>query len=195
MMPPLQNDFGLPINTPRLRLRRFASTDADVLRAYRNDPVVARFQGWSSLTQQEAAIFAGEMAMVPCGAPGVGIQIAVALWETDALIGDCYLKVSTDAPWQAEIGFTVARQHQGNGYAAEAVSAVLGMCFGDLGLHRVMAVTDVRNGRSVRLLTKLGFRREAHFRESWREKDGGWSDEYLYALLESEWRARLSNPR
>ena len=94
-----------------------------------------------------------------------------------------------DRPRQAEIGFTLACEHQGKGYATEAVNRLLDYVFGVLGKHRVIAVTDTRNAPAARLLERVGMRREGHFVEDIWFK-GGWGDEYEYAMLEREWRAR-----
>ncbi len=50
-----------------------------------------------------------------------------------------------------------------------------------------MAVVDTRNSGAIKLLEGLGFRREAHYRQNIFLK-GEWGDEYLYALLRSEYK-------
>jgi RimJ/RimL family protein N-acetyltransferase len=89
-------------------------------------------------------------------------------------------------PRQAEIGFSFARAHQGQGFAAEAVARLLAYLFGDLGLHRVVAVTDVGNLAATRLLERLGLRREGTFVENIWFK-GAWGSEFSYAMLHREW--------
>jgi RimJ/RimL family protein N-acetyltransferase len=118
--------------------------------------------------------------------PGEWFQFAVELKETGTLLGDCALKVDEEEQYQAEIGFTLSREHQGKGYASEAVSRLLDSVFGDLGLHRVVAIAFCENERSVALLERLGMRREERFLQSARF-EGGWADEYLYAILRDEW--------
>jgi RimJ/RimL family protein N-acetyltransferase len=87
------------------------------------------------------------------------------------------------------IGFTFARSHQGKGLAFEATCLVLDYLFTELRLHRVIAIADCENERSVALLERLGMRREGHFIQNiWLK--GNWGDEYLYAILKEEW---LSN--
>jgi RimJ/RimL family protein N-acetyltransferase len=49
-------------------------------------------------------------------------------------------------------------------------------------------LSDHRFASSVRLLERLGFRREGHFIEGFYLR-GEWTSEYLYALLAREWRA------
>jgi hypothetical protein len=68
----------------------------------------------------------------------------------------------------------------------EAVLCLLGYAFGDLGLHRVVAITDQENEPSFTLLERLGMRREGCFvQNAWFK--GRWTSEYLYAVLEDEW--------
>ena len=120
------------------------------------------------------------------GTPGEWFQFAIALKGADDLIGDCVSKVDGGDARQAEIGFTLSRAYQGEGYAAEAVSRLLDWAFGELGLHRVVAITDQRNEPSSRLLERLGMRREGSFvRNAWFK--GEWASEYLYAVLGEEW--------
>jgi RimJ/RimL family protein N-acetyltransferase len=174
------------IESERLVLRRFNGSDLAPFMAYRNDPEVARYQSWDSCNEQEAAAFIREMESARPGVPGEWFQFAVEAKETGALVGDCALRVAEHEPHRAEIGFTLAREHQGKGLASEAVSRLLDYAFDALGLHRVVAVADCRNAPSVELLERLGMRREGHFLEnSWFK--GGWADEYLYAVLKNEW--------
>ncbi len=51
----------LPIETARLRLRQFAPQDIEAFLAYRNDPDVARYQGWEATSRQEAEDFIAEI--------------------------------------------------------------------------------------------------------------------------------------
>jgi hypothetical protein len=72
--------------------------------------------------------------------------------------GDCAIRVLTDQPATAEIGFTLAPASQGRGIAAEAVTAVLKRLFEGHNIHRIYAQTDDRNLAAHRLLERLGFR-------------------------------------
>ena len=178
------------LESERLILRRFTDSDLVPFLAYRNDPEVARYQAWESCTEQEATAMIEELKSLQPGVPGEWFQFPIELKETGALVGDCALKVEQDGR-QAEIGFTLSREHQGKGYASEAISRLLDYAFGDLGLHRVVAITDIVNEPSIALLERLGMRREGHFvRNAWFK--GRWTSEYLYAVLEDEWLRRRS---
>lgn len=176
------------IETPRLVLRRFEMADVAAFLAYRNDPQVARYQSWISTSADEARTFIEEQQYIEPGQAGEWFQFAVALRGTNDLIGDVGLGMRRDEPRQATIGYSFAQPYQRQGYATEAVRAVLGYAFATLDLHRVTATVDCRNDASFALLERIGMRREGHYLDCCWFK-GEWSDEYLYALLAREWRS------
>ena len=178
-----------PLYTKRLTLRRFREADAESFLAYRFDPVVARYQTWDTCTLGQALGFIREQQTVLPGTSGTWFQYAIALKESDALIGDCGLYTHHDDRRQADIGYTLARDVQGQGYATEAVTRILDFVFEELEMHRIIAMVDCENSASVALLERLGMRREAHFIQNFWFK-GRWSDEYWYAILRDEWLAR-----
>ncbi len=188
-------DFQL-LTTERLLLRAFEESDAPVLYAYRNDPEVSRYQGWETPYSLERALTAIRRKLEhPPGSPGHYYQVAVELRTTGQQVGDVAFKVADaetpDDARLAEIGFTFAREHQGNGYATEAACRLLAYLFEEMAVHRVCAHCDVLNGASSRVLERLGMRREAHVVEAVWFK-GYWSSEYVYAILRREWEAAHS---
>lgn len=182
--------MALPVETARLFLRPFEERDLHRFVAYRSDPAVARYQGWAlPYCLEQATTFLKEMQRTRPGEPGRWYQLAIQPRSLGYLVGDCAFCLSAGDAQQAEIGFTLARAHQGQGYATEAVSALLDYLFGTFGLHRVYAVCDVENGGSAGVLERVGMRREAHLIESTWFK-GRWSSEYWYAILRAEWTVR-----
>lgn len=180
---------SLELRSPRLCLRRLRPDDAAALAGYRGLPEVARFQSWESFGPDDAArLIAGQAAVRP-GTPGTWLQLAAVRVDSGEVVGDCGVHVRADDPRQVELGITLAPAHHGHGLAAEAVGAVLEWVFGPLGKHRASAVTDAANAPAARLFERAGFRREAHHVEHVWFK-GAWGDEYVFALLEREWRAR-----
>jgi len=176
------------IGTERLVVRRFAAADAEPLAAYRNDPEVARYQGWETpFAVAEARRFISALGELDPGMPGEWFQFAVGLAPDGRLIGDCALRCDGADPRQAELGCSFARSHQGHGYAVEAVAAVLEYGFTVLSLRRVFAHTELRNAPARRLLERLRFRREVDPRES-TGVGGEPETELLYVQLEPDWR-------
>jgi RimJ/RimL family protein N-acetyltransferase len=174
--------------TERLRLRRFRAADADTLAAYRSDPEVARYQSWDAPFPLERA--RRLVAVLAAGEPDRPgwFQYAVERAADRAHIGDVGVNLHENR-MQAEIGFTVARPYQGQGYAAEAVRAVVGRLFAVRGLHKVSAECDARNVRSARLLERVGFTCEGRLREHTRAK-GEWTDDLWFGVLAREWPTR-----
>lgn len=175
------------LESPRLILRHFRDTDLSIFVGYRNDPEVARYQSWTTVNEREARHFIEEMKNAQPGIPGEWFQFAIEHKTSRQLIGDCAMQVKAEDGRQAEIGYTVARVYHHQGYGYEAVSTLLDYAFRTLNLHRVFAQVDCRNVASAALLEKLGMRREGHFIQNFWFK-GEWADEYLYAMLQSEWR-------
>jgi RimJ/RimL family protein N-acetyltransferase len=171
------------LRTDRLVLRRFRTEDAVTFAAYRSDPEVARYQDWDSCSQEEADAFVREMATSHPGVPGEWFQFAIADQESDEHVGDVGLGVDADDTSRAELGFTLARAHQGRGYATEAVSRVIDYAFEQLGADAVYAVADARNDASIALLERIGMRRTTieHVRFK-----GEWCDEHTYELRRDE---------
>jgi RimJ/RimL family protein N-acetyltransferase len=193
------------LSTPRLLIRPFRETDLEPFLAYRNDPLVAEYQGWDvPYARERAQDFIHEMKTKQFIA-GEWLQLAVELHPFplspgergresptqggEGLIGDLALHRMQTDPRQAYLGYTFARAHWGHGYATESVHRLLDHLFREIGLHRIVAECDVLNSASYRLLERLGFRREAHFVENLWFK-GRWSSEYHYALLQKEWLLR-----
>ena len=157
--------------------------------AYRNDPRIARFQGWNTFTKEASVAFLEEQQSREPFLPGQWFQIGIALKGSESLIGDCALKIHVEDRRQATIGITLAHDFHGKGFAMEATGTLLNYAFAKLDLHRVRADTDPQNKPAWRLLERLGMRREAHLKESLWFK-GQWTDEYLYAILKAEWLNR-----
>lgn len=178
-----------PLVTERLRVRRFQPTDLDPFVAMRNDPELARYQSWRVVDRAEAQKFIVDLANAEPGRAGEWVQLAIADRTSDEFLGDCVVHGKVDDPDVAEIGFTLTRQAQGKGLATEAITALLDYLFRVKVFRRVIAICDVRNHGSYRLLERLGMRREAHTLQSYWNK-GSWTDEYQYAILRDEWLHR-----
>lgn len=164
----------------RLVIRRLRLTDSQTVHAYKNDPDVARFQGWElpyPLEMVRADIDGDANRPWPC--PGEGMNIAIE--HAGEVVGDLY--VAWDGTGRAAtIGYTVASVHQGNGFATEAVSALVDHLFAG-GIERVNASVDPANLRSIAVLDRVGFRPESIGRI---EVRGEWVDDATYALTPND---------
>ena len=171
--------------TPRLLLRPLTGEDAKDLFAYRALQEVSQYQGFHPDTLDDIYAFLSSLSPQP-GVPDTWFQLGIRTREDDRLIGDLGIHFLPDSA-QAEIGFTLAPSEQKKGYALEAAQTVLCALFFEWEKHRVIASVDPRNEPSICLLLKLGMRKEAHFRKSYR-LENGWGDDCIYAILEEEWQ-------
>lgn len=175
----------MPITTDRLVIRLLLAKDGEAFFRYRSLPDVCRYQSWHPKTLAEVAAFLENNERVALHAIGKWLQLAICLPD-DTLIGDIGLHFLDED--QLEIGYTLAPDAQGRGYATQAVRAIVSEAFAVWGKHRIQASVDPDNVKSIRLLERLGFRKEAHFFASFRA-NGEWRDDCVYAMLRAEWLA------
>jgi ribosomal-protein-alanine N-acetyltransferase len=179
-------DFGpFPrLTTRRLALREILETDAaDVLVCW-GDPEVQKYNAEPLRDLDAAHAFIGEVHARYAARKEV--MWAVTLREREGVLGFVDLHEWNRYHRRAEIGYSLARAWWGQGFASEYVQAVIGFGFKHMNLHRIEALTIADNLRSVRMLERLGFRREGTRREySW-EDDGTFHDSAVYGLLEQE---------
>ncbi|HEU4792335.1 MAG TPA: GNAT family protein, partial [Nitrolancea sp.] len=129
--------------------------------------------------------------------PRTKFQFAIVLLAEERLIGTCGIRLArTVGPHndrfsarEADIGYELDSRFWGHGYATEAVRALLAFGFEQLGLHRIWAHCLAENVASIRLLERIGMRREGHLRENeWQQ--GHWHDTLIYAMLAQEWEGQ-----
>jgi len=173
------DDAAVLLTTARLVVRRFHAGDVDAIHRYRNDPEVARLQGWGTpWARDDAVMFVAEMALRdPLLERGEWAQLALERRERPGLIGDIGVLWQADDD-VAEIGFSLGRAEWGNGYMTEALAAVCERLAADLGLRLVAAVTAMANTRARGVLERAGFRPVALDGDdvvyAW--KPGGWPE-------------------
>jgi RimJ/RimL family protein N-acetyltransferase len=172
--------------TKRLLLRPFAAGDWPAYADYHARPEVYAFLYRASPTGTALRDQFDRVLRARFEGDGDVYRLAVTLKEGGAIAGEVLLKMASRDALQAEVGYIFSPAHAGRGYATEAVAALLGIGFQTIGFHRIFARLDPANAGSVGVVERLGMRREAHLRENDRF-NGRWGDEYVYALLQSEW--------
>ena len=183
-------DPTYPIATARLHLRPFRDEDLADVHAFYSLPEVARFVYWEprSLAETEK-VLTQKQGQTRLTEAGTNLTLGVALQKTNRIIGEVTLMWRSQEHQQGEVGFVFNPAFQGQGYATEAALAMLALGFDELQLHRIYGRCDALNVPSYKLMERLGMRREAHFIHNEIFK-GEWSDELVYAMLQSEWRGR-----
>lgn len=175
------------IEAERIILRKFKESDVEAFLKYRTKPEVVLYQGerWENYKLEQAIEFVNEQMNFEPNIPDTWSQIAIELKTAGALIGDCAIHTLPQDTNQVEIGYTLDPLYQNKGFGKEAVKCLLRYIFNVLNKHRVIAITDVRNKSSIKLLENIGMRKEGHFiKNAWYR--GEYTDEYLFALLKEE---------
>lgn len=178
------------LETARLRLRRFREDDLEAFVAYRSQPGTARFQSWDApFPEADARAFLAEMAQAHPDTPGQWFQFAIERREDGRLVGDVALFIDGDRPTAAELGYTLDTRATGQGFAGEAIAAMLGYAFEARGKTVVEAWTDSRHERSLALLARLGFRRpDSPPRRGFYK--GEWCQDIHHAMTAQDWAVR-----
>ncbi|WP_267403063.1 MULTISPECIES: GNAT family protein [unclassified Chryseobacterium] len=171
--------------TERLLLRDITIDDKQAIFDYRSDAEANKFQSWIPETLENVESFI-ERNNKEFNQPESWYQILITDKETKAVIGDIGIHFFGDENLQVELGITLNKFFYGKGYASEALKSVIDFLFNDLNKHRIMASIDPDNGDSMKLMERIGLRKEGHFKKSlfWK---GKWVDDVIYAVLKEEW--------
>jgi ribosomal-protein-alanine N-acetyltransferase len=173
------------IRAQRLTLRPFEDTDVEPLYRIYSDEEVMRYWGGGTFRQfSEAKDFLTEvkedLKQRRC------LQWAIVRQEDDELVGTFAIFHWDLVAQKCEIGFVLGRAYWRMGYMSEAVQVALAFAFDHLDIRRVEADVDPRNRASVRLLERLGFKKECYLRERWLVL-AETQDSVIYGLLKKEW--------
>jgi len=174
------------LHTSRLRLRPFASADADALFALHSNADVLRYWDappWSAPARAERFIATCRQI----AEEGSGARLAIDRGSDGAFLGWCGLTRWNPDYRSASLGYCLDDAAWGHGYATEAGRALLQWAYDTLDLNRVQAEADTRNAASARVLEKLGFVREGTLREDC-IVNGEVSDTWVYGLIKRQWR-------
>lgn len=178
--------------TDRLTLRQWQDSDRKPFADLCADPEVMKFFLSSVLDPKIANERINKWSKL-IAARGWGFW-AVELTENRKFLGFAGLQAPDDThPFSpcVEIGWRLAREYWGRGYASEAATGVLSFAFDALGLPDVIATTAVGNHRSSAVMKRIGMKGpESLFRFLAVPKENPLGDHVLYRITSEEWRAR-----
>jgi ribosomal-protein-alanine N-acetyltransferase len=177
----------MQITTDRLILREYTLDDVRAVLAYQRQESHLRYYPWTRRTRGDVRDFVKMLISWRKEEPRRRFQFAVTLADSGELIGSVGIRRKPDNDHEADIGYEIAEEYQGHGYATEATAAVIDFGFRELKLHRISASLVADNVPSAGVLERLGMKLEGRLRESEYFK-GRWWDGHIYAILEDEWR-------
>jgi len=180
-------DGTVVVTTPRLLLRTFRRDDLPLYAALNADPKVYEHLGGQPLTRQFSDEIA-EWAQECHETEGIGL-LAVERREDGAFLGMCGLHHQESYPDEFEVGWRLASQHWGRGYATESARGWLEYGFSQLNVPRIISITEPENVRSVAVMQRIGmvFDHEADV-----TGDGETFHAVVYAITADQWREQTS---
>ena len=169
------------VRTDRLVLRPFREDDVDPVLAACQSPDIARWIAAVSVPYTRADAVGWVTGEAPAmRREGTGLTVAI---EADGrLVGSAGVHRIGQHPMGPEIGYWIAPEARGNGYAAEAAHALAEWAIG-LGAHRVYLVADVLNTGSQAVARRAGFTQEGVLRSYLAYRDGSRGDAALFSRL------------
>ncbi len=148
-------------------LRRWRESDIGPMAAINADPEVMRWIGAGATRDPEQTRSGIEAIEREWNASGYGL-FAIEVTATGEFAGFTGMTVPYFLPEvmpAVEIAWRLGRSFWGQGIATEASAAALGFGLIDRGLDRIIAVVQVGNEASERIMTKLGMRLERQTRD------------------------------
>lgn len=179
-------DNNIELRTERLTIRPIEKKDAYSVFNYRSDADTNMYQGWIPKTIEDVHDFINKVA-TKINIEDSWFQFVIIEMSSKEIIGDIGVHFLDSDNKQAEIGCTLAKKHHGKGFATEGLKSVIEYLFNNLDKHRIIGSIDPENIQSIGLVERLGFIKEAHFRESILI-NGKWVDDVIYAILKREWK-------
>ncbi|MEO0313256.1 MAG: hypothetical protein RL140_486 [Actinomycetota bacterium] len=177
------------LETKRLILRPLEHGDVDDILPYHSDPESVRYIPWNVRDRAFVIDWLTRAVNYSSFKPAEpGLLLALVEKASGRVIGQLNSKWIDEPNNTADIGYISHPDYRGQGFVNEALAALISHLFEVEKVHRIVADIDVRNADSVRVVERLGFRREATFVENDYLK-GEWCSMHLYALLSREWRS------
>jgi ribosomal-protein-alanine N-acetyltransferase len=175
-----------PLTGDGVRLREFRPDDLDGYLAIVGDDRVTNWLSFDSRDREAAAKALTAIVDRSQLADRPDYLFAVTRLDDDRMIG--FARLGPTGVQAAHLGYAIAADHWGRGYATAAARTALEFAFGPLDLHRVSAAIGPENLASVAVVKRLGFTYEGRIRHHVFTNDD-WRDSLLYSLLATEFPA------
>jgi [ribosomal protein S5]-alanine N-acetyltransferase len=173
-------------------LREFRIDDLDDAVAVVGDDRVTNWLSFDSRSRAETEAMIRGIIERSSATPRTEYYLAVALPTDDHLVG--FARLAPTAVKAGKLGYAIAADHWGHGYATDAVRTLVEFGLATLELHRISAAIGPDNKASMAIVERLGFVREGQIRDHV-FTNGAWRDSVLYSMLADDWaRMRTDRP-
>ena len=180
----------IELETERLRLRQWIESDREPFARLNADPRVMEF--FPSILDRAASDAMIDRLQTKIADRGWGFW-AVELKQDNQFIGFVGLQIPrADFPFSpcVEIGWRLAFEYWGKGYATEAAEAALKVGFNRLELPEIVSFTAIENHRSSAVMERLGMNQAVEtFEHPSLPVGHPLREHYLYRLSRERWNS------
>lgn len=167
-------------------LRRTKLSDLDTIKQYRQDPENCRYIRPAE-SDEETRSLVKQLSQPWQMSTGVWNGYSICLVDDESVLGEIVFRIEDWQCQRAEIGYRLHPKAAGKGICTQAAKLLIEHLFTHLGFFKLVAKCDVRNTASFNVMEKLGFKREAYFKDHYL-MGNEWTDQLDYGLLASQWR-------
>jgi ribosomal-protein-serine acetyltransferase len=183
----------LPVEGTRIELRWLEKSDAETLfhLVVANRDHLAQWLSFAPNTRQveDTMYFLEEVQ--ERHEQGLGMHFGI--WLGGELVGTLGAIPDRYGYGNYEIGYWIAKAHEGKGIVTRCVLRLLDHLFEEEQIHRAEIRCHADNVRSRAIPDRLGFRLEGCLKQASRTPDGEYGDQLIFGLLRTEWAAARSH--
>ena len=175
------------IQSKRLLLRKITSDDMEMIFSWMSDPEVTNYEDW--IPHENLEYTCGFISWLTNDYKDKQTYCWGILLH-DEVIG--LAMVSGVNEWSGSIAYYIKRELWSNGYATEAVNAVMNFMFFEVGIDRIIAKHSIRNIASGMVLKKAGMRYRGHVKEyEYYTSKSEWHDCDFYSITKAQYLCRI----
>ena len=178
----------IPIQTPRLLVRKLRDTDSEDLLELMEDSSSFRHLDWKPLDEEGVQDWLVRDKTLRITQPGGILSLALELVDKQKVIGFLTFYFLGQDHKQAGFTLMINPAHRRQGFGTETVFAAMALAFEGIEMHRVAVSCDSRNIEACGTLERAGMRREGEAVKSLFQKEE-WVNEVWYATLRAEYEA------
>jgi RimJ/RimL family protein N-acetyltransferase len=190
------------INTDRLLLRPYKQDDLEAYHTLNADPRLLTYElhkpfdmretkrnllYWMQLANERNTQFQTYKIGEKNRDSSIGLyEVGIELVAEKRLIGLFSSRFTDIGSSVLEIGIRINFDFHGQGFATEALKAVIDDVFESTDVHRIFGCTDARNQACIKVFENAGMQFEGRLRQNIRLPDDSYVDEVIYAILREE---------
>ena len=176
----MSHTYPLTLHGQRVSLREFTSNDLDAVAGIVGDDRVTTFLSFDSRTREQASATLAGMLSSARAEPRTEFYLAIEALNGPPAVG--FIRLALSGVRAAKLGYAVAADHWGRGYATDAVQVMVRYAWDVLDLHRITAAIGPQNTASIAVVKRVGMEYEGRLRDHV-FTNGAWRDSLLYSIL------------